>query len=291
MDDSNFAVSHLTSSRPVWLRENIDASFTLASSASFRGYLILSTPDYNIGGISATEALQFLQKPGRICRVLDIGAGRGNFLRRLRDRFSIEGVGICAQQYCAAPVGVDLRCVNAEHMLSDSRFAKEEQAGRLYDLIVSHETFRHLQDPIGTLCQAHRLLAPGGILMIDKMHVRGCSPTTLLAWWHRMGHRVFGEAEGEKLGPLFVCKKCPEETLNTTLFYSNSQYDASGHETVYRYAQNHDTETTNTVTTVPPHLLQFCRISRRRKTRRNRCVIGAAAIALLMLVARHFSIE
>ena len=291
MADSKFSVSHLTSSRPIWLQENIDASFNLASSASFRGYLILSTPDYYIGGIWATEALQFLQKPDHTCRVLDIGAGTGNFLRHLRDRFSVEGVGICAKQYCAAPVGVDLRCVNAEHMLKDSRFVEDEQAGRLYDLIVSHETFRHLQDPIGTLCQAHRLLAPGGILMIDKMHVRGCSATTLLTSWHRMGYDIFGEAEGEKLGPLFVCKKYTEKILNTTLFYSSSQYDDIGRETVYQCARNSKMERKCTIATAPLQLLQFCRSNRRRKIRRDRCVIGALTIAMFMLVARHFSIK
>merc|ERR1712014_516644 len=119
----------------------------------------------------------------------DIGAGEGRFmLAMLQRRPKLQVVGVSAQVYdkevCSAP-GMEMRILNIECALNEPSteeagttsgtkempFQEDLRGGMLYDLIVSAETFRHLQDPLGTVCLAFSLLREGGVLAVDRLHV------------------------------------------------------------------------------------------------------------------------
>jgi SAM-dependent methyltransferase len=196
-----------------------------------------------------------LERIGR-CRLMDIGAGEGRFvMNRLWDwhTFASDRNGgltvsaISARHYefthgkergalsrlfhraiddfvyrwnphqspCNA-LPQCIRHVNVERLLESSCFAAELAEGFRYDAIVSHRTFEHLQDPLGTVVQLHALLAHGGVLVIDKLVLHGINSdighssngsssaakgeegaeivgaTALLEWWHAQGYNVAG---------------------------------------------------------------------------------------------------
>merc|ERR1740123_1783285 len=114
----------------------------------------------------------------------------------------LHSVGVSARVYgCGGGAGDDiapvpeLRVVNAECVLEDSAFQEDLRSGNLYDCILSAETFRHFQDPLGALCQLFPLLRPGGVLAVDRLNARGLgSCQHLLDWWRRAGVEVHGVA-------------------------------------------------------------------------------------------------
>ena len=144
--------------RPAWLVERINLSFALAADPSFRGNLVLRTPEYLFTAddeIVSASAMILAHEATRSSsgsyRVLDIGAGEGVFLKELQRKLKLSGkpnsktVGIIAQNERSSACDTWLRVTNAEHVLLDKLFAAEHRQGVRYDFIVSHETFRYVQ--------------------------------------------------------------------------------------------------------------------------------------------------
>jgi SAM-dependent methyltransferase len=123
-------------------------------------------------------------------RLLDVGSGPGLFLERARDRgWSVKGVEPSSQAAAhARGRGLDI--------LED--FLDERTAATLgaFDAIHSAAVFEHLPDPEGMLRILHRLLVPGGALLLvvpnDENPIQHAAVATqgLEPWWIAPPHHL-----------------------------------------------------------------------------------------------------
>jgi len=100
---------------------------------------------------------------------LDVGTGYGFFLREIRDRFLIQGVGVELSRQEAAygreVLSLDIRNV----LLSDSGVPKNH-----YDLVTTFEVIEHTRDPRAFLGEVIEYVKPGGycLVMTDNFESR-----------------------------------------------------------------------------------------------------------------------
>ena len=95
--------------------------------------------------------------------VLDIGCGRGLYLIALRKMgWKVSGIEIDADSAkCAREqYGLSVRTGPAEEALG-------EFADKQFDVVTMWHVLEHLFDPSGVLSEVHRILKPGGILMLE----------------------------------------------------------------------------------------------------------------------------
>jgi 2-polyprenyl-3-methyl-5-hydroxy-6-metoxy-1,4-benzoquinol methylase len=110
------------------------------------------------GAKARLSYLSQLIKPG--ARVLDIGAGGGEFLAEAkRLRFEVEGVepSVGFARYAERSYGVKVHI---------APLMKIDFGGRKFDLIHSFHVFEHLRDPFASMKLVHSLLAPGGYFYV-----------------------------------------------------------------------------------------------------------------------------
>jgi 2-polyprenyl-3-methyl-5-hydroxy-6-metoxy-1,4-benzoquinol methylase len=110
------------------------------------------------GAAARLSRLSKMIKPGG--RVLDIGAGGGEFLAEAkRLGFDVEGVepSIGFARYAERAYGVTVHIAP----LKQINFGE-----RKYDLVHSFHVFEHLRDPFASMKLVHSLLVPGGYFYI-----------------------------------------------------------------------------------------------------------------------------
>ena len=134
----------------------------------------------------------------RQLRVLDVGCGTGLVLRslasRLPDADTLIGVD-------AAPSMVQVASARADKS-GDTRLAfREGTAEQLpfadgsFDLVVSAVSFHHWRDQAGGLAECHRVLAPGGRLVLTDLVWLGLVPAMVVARRHRERAKTRGQVE------------------------------------------------------------------------------------------------
>jgi 2-polyprenyl-3-methyl-5-hydroxy-6-metoxy-1,4-benzoquinol methylase len=238
--------------RPSWLVDIITTSFEMVSNPSFSGYHILASEEYAFGSISGTDlvvtCVEDQQELAVPFRLLDIGAGEGRFLAAMRRRWDsqrLNAVAVSAFVYnaeLAATAAFEARTLNAECLLDSKAFQADLRSGVLYNCILSAETFRHFQDPLGTLCQIFMLLQSGGVLAVDRLHVTGLgSGQRLLDWWQNAGFEVHGEASGERIAPLLLRRSSADQVLRVPVCYSEERANGSSNSStsaVYVWSEN-----------------------------------------------------
>lgn len=121
------------------------------------------------------SAAMYLPAPGKPARVLDVGCGSGVLLARMKALgWEVEGVEIDPDAVEAGRrrgVPVRLGSLQAQKYPDDS-----------FDAVHSAHVIEHVHDPAALLKECHRVLKPGGTLVIL---------TPNMASW---GHRKFGQA-------------------------------------------------------------------------------------------------
>jgi SAM-dependent methyltransferase len=94
-------------------------------------------------------------------RLLDIGCGKGYFVKVCRDQgIEAEGIDVSASavRFASEVLGVPVTCGRLEE--------RTETLGR-FDAATLWATIEHLPDPIATLDAVRRVLVPGGYLFLD----------------------------------------------------------------------------------------------------------------------------
>jgi 2-polyprenyl-3-methyl-5-hydroxy-6-metoxy-1,4-benzoquinol methylase len=93
-------------------------------------------------------------------RILDIGCGRGDFLMACRRR----GWDVAGVEQAGAPI-MELRAALGLEVVSTDELQLLPDAS--FDVVTMWHVFEHMAVPRRTLSEAHRLLKPGGSLVIE----------------------------------------------------------------------------------------------------------------------------
>ncbi|MEX0703085.1 MAG: class I SAM-dependent methyltransferase [Planctomycetales bacterium] len=127
---------------------------------------------------ASRSARQLVRGLPRGARVLDVGCGRGVLLGTLAD-LGMEVHGFEVSR--AAAAGADLRAaIRIAPDLIEAGYAAEQ-----FDLVVSWHVLEHVRDPRAVLEEIHRLLKPGGRVVVavpnfSSWQARWAGP----AWFH-----------------------------------------------------------------------------------------------------------
>lgn len=128
---------------------------------------------------SAQVLLKWIEREVPPGRILELGCAGGYFLRAARDRgWSPVGVEIspAAAQFARETLGLDVHTGELE---------KANLTAASFDAAYLGDVLEHVPDPLATLRELHRVLRPGGVLLI-------AGPITLNSLDRRLGLLVFG---------------------------------------------------------------------------------------------------
>ena len=111
-------------------------------------------------------------------RILDVGCGRGVTLGALAAKgFEVHGLEISAEAARGADPRVEIR-------IAENLKAAEYRSASFDQVIIWH-VLEHLNDPVGTLREAHRILKPGGRLIVAVPNFSSLQARcTGAAWFH-----------------------------------------------------------------------------------------------------------
>lgn len=125
-------------------------------------------------------------------RVLDVGCGRGNFLRFVASAHPrLQRSGIELDPLRAA----EARVADAEARIEtgDAAAALAALPGA-FDLITLWDVFEHVVDPRAVLCSLAARLAPGGLLFVQTIHEHSIVPALGRGLYAVTGGRLRGPA-------------------------------------------------------------------------------------------------
>lgn len=122
----------------------------------------------------AQERLQHLRKFITSGRLLEIGSSTGELLAAASPMFEAVGVEADAQT-CASARARGLHCVNGT--LFDAQFPAEH-----FDAAVLYHVIEHLPSPVAAVRELHRVIKPGGWLVME-------APNIQTIWFRLLGAR------------------------------------------------------------------------------------------------------
>ena len=99
-------------------------------------------------------------RPG--ARMLEIGCGRGDFLLRAAAR----GYRVTGVEFSASACDTARACAGDAATIVEAHTDDLSPVGGSHDVCVLSDIIEHVRDPRALLARAHRLLKPGGILMV-----------------------------------------------------------------------------------------------------------------------------
>jgi len=99
-------------------------------------------------------------------RVLEVGCGLGNLLRHLLDRDLVIGIDLSASSVAT----VELEFAANPHVHALVQDITDDSSLGLgsyrFDTVVSLNVLEHIEDDVGALSNMHRILCPGGALVL-----------------------------------------------------------------------------------------------------------------------------
>ena len=147
----------------------------------------------------ADRARRMLPKR-RYARVLDIGCGTGFFLLNLWQSGYVEQA-----HGCDISSGMVATCAESARQVGCDIRLREES----FDLVVGHAVLHHLPDPPTAVREAHRVLRPGGALLLAGEPTR--AGDRLARATGRLTYRALGRAA--RIAPRLRRTVRPEEDL------------------------------------------------------------------------------
>ncbi len=99
-------------------------------------------------------------RPG--ARLLEVGCERGDFLRRAAAR----GYAVTGVEFSETACDTARKCVGDAAVILQADANDLSTVSARYDLCVLSDVIEHVRDPRALLAQAHRLLKPGGVLLV-----------------------------------------------------------------------------------------------------------------------------
>jgi SAM-dependent methyltransferase len=109
-------------------------------------------------------------------RLLDVGCGPGRLLQELREYgWDVHGVDFSSVAVSRArSVGLDVR---------QSDLLSTEFATDFFDVVLFSHSLEHVFDPVATLREAHRILKPGGRLLLFLPNAGSAEAALFGQWW------------------------------------------------------------------------------------------------------------
>jgi 2-polyprenyl-3-methyl-5-hydroxy-6-metoxy-1,4-benzoquinol methylase len=126
-----------------------------------------------------TRRLEQLEARTRRGTLIDVGCGPGTFLRVARDHgWKVEGVDIShfAAAQAQASHGIVVNVGDLQAL---------DRAAESVDVITMWDSLEHVGDPAATLAAAHRLLRPGGLLLVATDNF-DCLVADIASWMYRL---------------------------------------------------------------------------------------------------------
>lgn len=205
MDTSRMDIKEKQSAYHDWEARNYDAKFSISYDERCIEY-------------ARERFLKALPEGGTFSHVLEVGAGTGFFLVNLFLAGHVSGDDVHATDISEGMLQVCKRNA-ADHGLEVEVTQGDAEAlpfpDDRFDLVIGHAFLHHLPDPQAALAEMHRVLAPGGILVVageptrwGDAILRRIKRATYLGWtgltslpplrsWRRSGHDHDGEDHGE----------------------------------------------------------------------------------------------
>lgn len=141
----------------------------------------------------ADNVVKHVQLAGK--RVLEVGCGRGYFVRLLTEEYGCEATGLDMTAY--PDWGGDSRFLQAD-------IADVPDLGT-FDVVISHAVWEHVEHPYTALVNQRKLLAPGGVVYLYANLHRGAKAShryreVFFPWPHLLFADDVFEAYYETLG-------------------------------------------------------------------------------------------
>jgi 2-polyprenyl-3-methyl-5-hydroxy-6-metoxy-1,4-benzoquinol methylase len=116
----------------------------------------------------------------RGARVLDVGCGGGKYLRFLRDSgYVVAGVEVNAD--VVARLRADAGLEVHPGVITEARIPDQS-----FDVVTFWWVLEHTHDPLETLRAAHRVLKPGGMVVVGLQNFAALGRTVFGAHWHHL---------------------------------------------------------------------------------------------------------
>lgn len=125
------------------------------------------------------ERMERLRPPGR---VLDVGCGAGHFLVAAEAR-GWEGVGLEVSRSALDTLRQVQRERHLMFSIVEGNLAQANFPAQHFDAVTLFEVLEHLEDPMDTLREAHRLLKHGGLLYLTTPNYDSLSRRLLGRRW------------------------------------------------------------------------------------------------------------
>ena len=119
----------------------------------------------HLAGATERYRRQAAYVPGPPRRLLDVGTAGGGFLAVMRDAgWDVEGLEAAGEDRSGNPHGL---VIHRGHFPDDSGLPPAS-----FDVVTAWAVFEHLHDPKRAFHEVHRLLAPGGLLVLQVPNLR-----------------------------------------------------------------------------------------------------------------------